>query len=401
MTQQETDQKSVYPLDGLRVLDLSFYAPGRYASLILADLGADVICVEMPRGTRPDKSMLDDDTTVRWLHYQRNKRSITLNLKKPGSQEVFQRLARNVDVIIESFKPGTAAKLGVDYAAASAVNPEIVYCSISGFGQTGPHSQIIGHEPNYQGMGLALGQNRLAGQPPTTLSALVGDVAGGSLNGLIGLLAALWHKQRTGQGQYVDIAITHGIIPLVAALPYAQWANDPFRRVHFSSGLRADFRPYETKDGRYIAISPSEPWLWKRFCAVIGREDLIDKKAEHHTDDASRQELVDALTEVFKSKTMAEWIEVNDRENVSITPVYETIQEIEQDPQIVHRKLIKEFHYEPLGSVKQITTPIKTSLAPEIEVRWIPRYGQHTGEVLAEIGLGEEVESLRAAGVCE
>jgi crotonobetainyl-CoA:carnitine CoA-transferase CaiB-like acyl-CoA transferase len=384
-------------LKGLKVLDLSFFAPGRAASLVLADLGADVVCIEMPRGLRPEASRLDDDTSSRWLLYGRNKRSITLNLKTPGGQAVFERLAKSVDVIIESFKPGTAKNLGVDYESARAINPQIIYCSVSGFGQTGPYSQIAGHEPNYQGLSGALGFNHYEDAPPTVLPTLVGDIAGGAMNATIAILSAMLFKARTGKGQYIDVSIQAGILPLLGSLTYAQWLGEHERQISFAAGRRADFRPYETGDGRFVAISPSAPWTWKKFCTAIDREDLSERPGN----DPDDRELVAALVATFKTKTQKEWVEINDRTNVCITAVLDGIHEIENDPQMIHRKVIVEAEYEPMGTVKQILTPFLMSETPPV-VRWIPRYGEYTNEVLAELGFGtDEISALQSEGVCE
>jgi len=384
-------------LDGLKVVDLSFFAPGRAASLYFADLGADVVCVEMPRGVRPAESRLDSDTSSRWLFYQRNKRSITLNLKTEGGRRVFHRLAAEADVVLESYKAGTAARLGADYETVRQLNPRVVYCSVSGFGQTGPYREYIGHEPNYQGLSGILAQNHLEGVPPTVLPALVGDIGGGALNAVIGILAALYHRDRTGEGQYIDVAIAAGILPLLGSLPYAQWLGEDYRATSFSSGHRASFRAYETKDGQYVGISPSEPWLWERFCRVLGREDLTPLKHK----DGEDPTLVAKLKEVFAGRTRQEWVDLNDRENVAVTAVLNDVHEIENDPQMVHREVIVEIDYPPMGKVKQIKTPFKMSKTPPT-VRWIPRYGEHTETVLAELGFGkDDLAKLRAEGACE
>jgi crotonobetainyl-CoA:carnitine CoA-transferase CaiB-like acyl-CoA transferase len=384
-------------LNSLKVIDLSFFAPGRAASLYLADLGADVVCVEMPRGVRPAESRLDSDTSSRWLFYQRNKRSITLNLKTDGGRRVFCRLASDADVVLESYKAGTAARLGADYETVRQFNPKVVYCSVSGFGQTGPYREYIGHEPNYQGLSGILAQNHLEGVPPTVLPALVGDIGGGALNAVIAILAALYHRHRTGQGQYIDVAIASGILPLLGSLPYAQWLGEDYRATSFSSGHRASFRAYETKDGKYVGISPSEPWLWERFCRVLGREDLTPLKHK----DGEDPSLVQKLKEVFAGRTRQEWIELNERENVAVTAVLNDVHEIENDPQMVHREVIVEIDYPPMGKVKQIKTPFKMSKTPP-SVRWIPRYGEHTVKVLTELGFDEgDIAALRAEGACE
>jgi crotonobetainyl-CoA:carnitine CoA-transferase CaiB-like acyl-CoA transferase len=385
------------PLSGIRVLDLSFWAPGRWGTMILGDLGADVICVEIPR--RPDSRnrFREDDTNIRWLMYQRNKRSVTLNLACEPGKRVFERLARKADVIIESYKPGTAAKLGVDYQTVSKVNPGIVYCSVSGFGQTGPYSQLIGHEPNYQGMAGALFQNRPLPGEPQMLPVLVGDLAGGATNALIAILAALLHKRETGKGQHVDVSITAGIVHFLGIFPFASWAKDEHRKYSYTTGMRADFRAYRTRDGRYVAVSPSEPAHWERFCRAIGREDLI----ELYETTTRRQELVGALSDVFQARDQSEWVSFNAEHNIAVTPVLETIEEIEDDPQFVHRGLFQEVEYEPLGRVKQVATPFLMSETPP-EIRFMPRFGQHTREVMLELGYtDEQIGELRTAGACE
>jgi crotonobetainyl-CoA:carnitine CoA-transferase CaiB-like acyl-CoA transferase len=384
-------------LDGLKVVDVSFFAPGRVTSLFLADMGADVVCVEMPRGVRPAESRLDSDTSSRWLFYQRNKRSITLNLKTDGGRRVFGRLVADADVVLESYKAGTAARLGADYETVRQLNPKVVYCSVSGFGQTGPYCEYIGHEPNYQGLSGILAHNHLEGVEPTVLPALVGDIGGGAMNAVIAILAALHHRSRTGEGQCIDVAIASGILPLLGSLPYAQWLGEDYRATSFASGHRAAFRAYETKDGGYVAISPSEPWLWERFCRVLGRDDLTPLKHK----DGEDPSLVEKLKEVFAGRTRQEWVDLNDRENVAVTAVLNDVHEIENDPQMVHREVIVEIDYPPMGKVKQIKTPFKMSKTPP-SVRWIPRYGEHTEKVLTELGFGEgEIEALRQEGACE
>ena len=381
-------------LEGIKVLDLSFFAPGRAASLVLGDLGADVVCVEMPIGLRPSASRLDADTSSRWVFYQRNKKSITCNLKTEEGQQIFRRLVADVDVVVESYKPGTAANLGVDYETVSQLNPRIVYCSVSGFGQTGPYRHYIGHEPNYQGLSGVLAHNHLAGVPPTVLPALVGDLGGGAMSATIAIMTALFHRERTGEGQYIDVAIAAGILPLLGSLPYAQWLGEEYRATSFASGHRAAFRAYETKDGKYVGISPSEPWLWRRFCGVIGRPELADDREIA----GEAPGLVEEMKKIFASRTQQEWVELNERENLAVTAVLSDIREIEDDPQMRHREVIVEVEYEPLGTVKQIITPFKMSKTPP-SVRWIPRYGEHTDEVLRDCGFGaDEIAAFRSAG---
>lgn len=382
-------------LSGITVLDLSFYAPGRWPAMVLGDLGADVICIEMPRGSRPGFAVLDDDTGQRWLWYQRNKRSVTVNLKTDGGQRVFKRLAERADVVIESYKPGTAKRLGVDYESVRALNESVVYCSVSGFGQTGPYRGVVGHEPNYQALSGAIGQNHEAGASPVMLPAILGDLGGGGSNALIGVLAALVHRASTGQGQYVDVAITAGILPYVAGTLYARWAGDAYRQESISANIRPELRVYETKDGRHLVVSAEEPWLWERMCRALGREDLVE---DHLPDGDRRSEVAAAMADTFRTRTLAEWVELNERENLSISPVLTDPDEIERDPQMRHLGMIVDVEYEPLGRVKQVGIPFQMSLTPA-SIRWIPRYGEHTAEVLRELGFDDEsVRALREDG---
>jgi len=368
--------------------------------MILADLGADVLCVERPRAPREVAyETFDSDTHVRWFYYQRNKRSITLNLKSAEGMDAFRRIVRTVDVVVESFRPGAAARLGVDYSAVEKVNPRVVYCSVSGFGQTGPYRELIAHEPNYQGLSGALGTNRIHGQEPHILSAILGDTGGGSSHALFAILAALYHRERTGEGQYIDVAITAGVLPYLGLFPYIGWYGDAYRNVLNPTNRRPDFRAYLTKDSKYVAISPGEPWLWEKFCRVIGRPDLISQYRP--TTDPERDALIDALSAVFSRRTQADWVALNEKENVSITAVYTSIEEVEADPQMVDREMVVELEYEPLGRVKQVGIPYRMSRTPA-SIRWMPRYGEHTVDVLKEVGFSEtDIGSMRAAGVCE
>jgi crotonobetainyl-CoA:carnitine CoA-transferase CaiB-like acyl-CoA transferase len=390
------DQAATPPgaLNGFSVLDLSFFAPGRAATVVLGDLGADVTCVEVPRGLRPGGGRLTEDTTSRWMFYGRNKKSITLNLKSDAGKRVFRELAKDVDVIIESYKPGNAKKLGVDYDTVRGFNPRVVYCSVSGFGQTGPYVGYAGHEPNYQGLSGVLAHNHLAGEQPHMLPALVGDLGGGAMSAVMAVLAALLYRERSGEGQYIDVAVASGILPLLGSLPYAQWLGEADRATSFSSGHRATFRAFQTKDGNHVGFSPVD---WARFCRVIGREDLIGMRTGKGED----PRLLGILTEVFASRTRQEWVELNDREDITVTAVLNDIYEVENDAQMKHRDVIVEIDYAPMGKVKQIKTPFQMSRTPPT-VRWMPRYGEHTEEVLAKAGFGpDQILAMRQEGVIE
>jgi alpha-methylacyl-CoA racemase len=239
-----------------------------------------------------------------------------------------------------------------------------------------------------------LAHNHLKGEQPHMLPALVGDLGGGAMSGVIAILSALLYREHTGEGQYIDVAIASGILPLLGSLPYAQWLGEADRATSFSSGHRASFRSYETKDGCHVGFSPVD---WAQFCRVIEREDLIGMR----TNSGEDPRLLGILTEVFAARTRQEWVELNDRENIAVTAVLNDIYEVEDDAQMKHRDVIVEIEYPPIGKVKQIKTPFHMSKTPPT-VRWIPRYGEHTEEVLTHAGFDrDQIEALRAQGVIE
>lgn len=393
--------REVGALEGLLVLDLSAYANGRYATMIFGDLGAEVIGIEMrPGGRKADFKMLDDDAHPRWLWHQRNKKSITLDLKTEGGLKVFMQLAAKADVVVESFRPGGAKKLGLDYEAVSKVNPKIIYCSISGYGQDGPYAHLANHEPNYQALSGVMDRNRLKGGDPHMHSGFIGDLVGGSLFAALSILAAVVHRNKTGEGQHIDVAMTAGLLPMLGYHVYSH-QRPPTPRMFSTESPASNIVPeqsvYRTKDGQHIAISIPEPWLYKRACEELGAPELV---ANYMTDDpelsaATRKR----LEEVFASKTRTEWEAFNNERDLGISPV-KNLDEIFEDPQMRHRGMIIEYDYEPTGVVKHIGTPFIMSKTPANTIRNIPRYGEHTEQLLAELGYSEaEIEDLQDAGV--
>lgn len=226
------------------------------------------------------------------------------------------------------------------------------------------------------------------------LPALIGDLGGGAMSGVIAIMGALLYRERTGEGQYIDVAIASGILPLLGSLPYAQWLGESDRATSFSSGHRASFRSYRTKDNNYVGFSPVD---WAQFCRVIEREDLIGMRTNKGED----PRLLPILIDVFAARTRQEWVELNDREDIAVTAVLNDIYEVENDAQMKHRDVIVELDYAPMGKVKQIKTPFHMSKTPPT-VRWMPRYGEHTDDVLAATGFdSEQIDALRTQGVIE
>jgi len=390
----------VGPLEGIKILDLSFYAPARVASMYFGDLGADVIGIEMCRGNLQTSTKLrDDDCHPRWLTYQRNKKSITLNLKTEEGRNIFYRLAESVDVILEGFQPGTAKKLGIDYDSVKKVNPEIIYCSVSGFGQDGPYAHLISNEPGYQGISGTLSVTGLCDGPPVISPSLIGDVGGGAYPAMIGILSALLWKKETGKGQYIDIGVAPAVLGMNLILINYYWQRGvlPPRGNILLAGGKPNLTTYETKDGEYVVVSCLEPWVWERMCRALGKEDLIPLL---RGTDKDQERLFAELQEVFASRTRDEWEEWNMKENVCVTPVL-NLPEVLANPHMLHREMVADLEYSPLGMIKQIATPFKLSGTPG-EVKWMPRYGEHTEQILAKLGYEEEdIRTLREKGIIE
>lgn len=376
-------------LDGITVIDLSRLLPGPYCSMILADHGARVIAIEDKKQYAADGLFLP---TV-----QRNKAHISLDLKAPEGREVFFRLVEQADVVIEGFRPGVVQRLGVDYEAVRRVKPDIIYCAITGYGQTGPLSGRAGHDINYLACAGVLDLMGEADRPPVIPGVQLADMAGGGLNGAIGILLALFHRQRTGKGQYIDISMTDAV---AAMLPLAQYYRElygqpPQRGNHLLAHRYACYNTYETADGRFIAVGVLENRFWKALCAHIG----MPQYAELQFDEDRRQEIVDAFRRVFKTKSMAAWEDELGRQDICVSAVL-TIDEAFSSPQLTQREMTVQLQRAGDGREMALGVPIKLSATPG-KVR-APRagFGESTEAVLEAAGYApEEIENLRQLDV--
>ncbi len=397
------------PLDHIRILDLTRLAPGPHCTMILADLGADVIRIEEPGGGRrasAERQRVDvaerDRRERRMAAFNalnRNKRSITLNLKVPAALDAFYRLAGDVDVVVEGYRPGVVKRLGVDYETLSARSPRLIYCSISGYGQDGPYRALVGHDINYAAMAGALGIVGPAGGPPAIPANLLGDYAGGGMHAAIGILTALIARDRTGRGQYVDISMTDGVVNLLAAALSESYGSGEFvrRGRHRLTGGVPHYNVYECADGGYLSIGANEPWFYDNFCVAIGRPDLAGTQA----DVGRRQEVSDAFRAAIKTRTRDEWFALLREKDVCAAPVYD-LDEIEHDPQLRARQMIVELPHPEFGTVKQVGISVKLSDTPGAIRSTSAARGEHTDRVLHEAGLSAvEIETLRLAGGTE
>lgn len=387
-------------LSGLKILDFSCLLPGPYASMMLADLGADVLRVESHTRIDDIRSFppFDGEISAVHAHLNRSKRSLSLDLKKPGAVELVHRLVQQYDIVLEQFRPGVMERLGVGYEQLKQANPRLIYCSLTGFGQTGPYRDRPGHDINFLALSGIMGYSGRKDSGPSLLGVQVGDLAGGALQAAVAMLAAVIYRERTGEGQHLDISMTDGSFALNALFgPGALTCGiEPLpEETMLNGGSFYDF--YQTQDGRYFSVGSFEPGFRKLLCEAIGRPDLLAAALDETP--AGRRQFASALRDIFLGKTFAQWQELFAAIPACVEPVL-SFAEAAAHPQLVARGMIADVPMPDGRMQKQIASPIKSSVhAPQY--RHIgARLGEHSADVLRELGLAErEVERLREEGV--
>lgn len=378
-------------LSDLKILDLSRLLPGPFCTLILADMGAQVLKIEDPSGgdyARYFPPLLGDaGVSGFFAGLNRNKRSMTLNLKTPEAVEIVQQLVLDADILVESFRPGVMQRLGLGHAQLSALNPRLIYCSISGYGQHGPMSQRAGHDLNYMARSGLLQQNG-TGEMPSMPGFQVADIAGGTLYAAVGILGALHKRGRTGEGSHLDISMTDGALSLHLPLHAAAAAGQPPRRgAEMLNGGLPCYNIYATRDQKYLAVAALEPKFWSAFVQVIGAPHLVS----HGMDAGSAgAETYREVADILAQKTRQEWAAIFETADVCVEPILSP-QEALEDALFQAR----ERFFEVAG-----TPQTRTPLTPlERQHTRAPDLGEHTEEVLAELGLSARVAQFRAAGI--
>jgi alpha-methylacyl-CoA racemase len=387
------------PLEGVRVLDLSRLLPGGFCSLLLADFGAEVLKVEDTgagdyiRWAPPYYEGAEDSAkSALFLSLNRNKRSIRIDLKNEAGREVLLRLVREYDVVLESFRPGVLDRLGVGYERMREENPGLVYCAISGYGQSGPKRDASGHDMNYLGLIGLLGITGEQGGPPVQAAGQIADLGGGALMAAFGILAALRErdgspdKPGSGEGQMVDVSMADGALSWLAIVAGQYFADGvvPQRGEQMLAGSVICYRPYECADG-WVTLGALEPKFWQAWCRGVGREDLIEKQFEKPGSDAHAQ-----VVEVFKSRTRAEWTQFASEHDCCLEPVLDVDEALSSDL-VGEREMVVTLEQPGVvEGVRQLGIPVKLDRTPGEHNRLPgPGLGEHTEQVLRAAGYSE------------
>jgi crotonobetainyl-CoA:carnitine CoA-transferase CaiB-like acyl-CoA transferase len=394
---------SALPLDGVRVLDLSRLLPGGFCSLLLADFGADVIKVEDTglgdyiRWSAPSYEGAEETARgALFLALNRGKRSIRIDLKTDAGKKVLLALARRADVLLESFRPGVLDRLGVGYESLQGENPGLVYCAITGYGQSGPNRDRAGHDMNYLGLNGMLGLTGDADRPPVQAAGQIADVGGGALMAVIGIMLALRERERSGLGQIVDCSMFDGALSwlaLVAAEAFAT-GSAPGRGQLQLAGALTCYRPYRCADG-YVTLGALEPKFWAAFCRGVDRDDLLD-----HAFDPPGSAAHAAVSEIFAARTREQWRAFACKHDCCLEPVLDFGEVLESELVAAREMVVELAQPGAERPVRLLGVPVKLSRTPADPVRAPgPALGEHTEELLAEAGYSaQQIAALHETG---
>ena len=391
-------------LNGLKILDFSSKLAGPHATMMFADLGADVIHIESKRRADMMRIMPPyDEQKESYIHQHinRNKKSLTLNLKTPEATNIIKELLRDYDIIVESFPPGVMKRLGLDYETLKEVNPKLIYCSITGYGQNGPYNNRPGHDINYLSIAGILDHSRHEGQKPVAMGIQVSDIAGGAMHAAFGILAAVYYREKNGVGQYMDVSLTDTVFSMNALYGSQYFGNgripEPEQEI-LNGGTFYDY--YKTKDGRFFSVGSIESQYRKLLCEALGISELIE--STFYDSAYTQARFKEAVTDAFLTKTFEEWLEIFDEDFLGCVEPVLDFEEACHHPQIKARELIVQVPKEDGTTQTQIGHPIKFSEGTASYEHIGSKIGAETTQILEKIGYKQEkIEELLELGVLD
>jgi len=384
---------------GLKVIDLTRLLPGPLATMLMGDMGAEIIKIELPNA--PDYARnfppYKNGESLAFLAFNHSKQSLALDYQVEEGKQILLGLVKEADIFIEQFRPAYLAKMGLGYEDLKKINPKIIYVSLTGYGQTGKYKDLAGHDLNYIGFaGLLAGNRFSAPQMPTTQMA---DIAGGSYMAIIGCLAALYARERTGEGQWVDVAMLDGCMPL--AINALSWAwnvgKAQAREQGLLSGGMINYAIYPCKDGKFIALGTLEAKFWQKFCTLIQKQEWTNRMVA--PDKATFMQWKNELTVVFQTQNSDYWAAIGFENDLLISPIYEA-DEADKDEHIRSRNMVVEVEHPKAGKIKNIGAPIKFSATPAQVFRPSPLLGEDSEAILKEMGISESaIKELKSKGI--
>ena len=380
-------------LEGVRVLDLTRALAGPFCTLMLGDYGADVIKIELPGAgddTRHWGPPFIGEESAYFLSINRNKRSLTLNFKEEQAREIFLQLVAQSDVVVENFTPGVMGRLGLEYETVKQANPNIIYCSISGFGQDGPYQSRPAYDQIMQGISGLMSITGELGGEPQKVGVAVTDIGSG-MWAAFAVMSALHHRNQHGEGQYIDISMLDAQIAWLTYQAAYYFAYDrPPQRLGAAHPTLVPYQAFMCQDGKYLNVAVGSERLWDRFCQAVKREDLKDRPefATNGVRVENRATLVPLLQEYFLTRAADDWVADLQQHNVPAGPIND-LADVFSDPQVLHREMLLEMHHPTLGAIKQTGLPIKFSLTPGGLDRPPPLLGEHNGQILKDLGYSD------------
>jgi crotonobetainyl-CoA:carnitine CoA-transferase CaiB-like acyl-CoA transferase len=374
-------------LEGVRILDVTRVLAGPYCTLVLGDLGAEVIKIEPPGGdeTRTWPPFYPNGESGYYMALNRNKKSMVLDLKQPGAQEVFAELAKRSDVMIENFTPGVVKRMGIDYEAVKKINPRIIYCSVSGFGQTGPYRTKKAYDPVIQAMGGAMSVTGIKGGDPVKIGIPVGDL-GGSFMAVSSILASLFAREKQGIGEYIDVSMLDGQVFMLSVMAAEYFAEGQVpERWGLEHPWRVPSKTFKTKNG-YITTSATSSNLYPTLCKVLGLPELVEdpRFKTNALRVKNRDQIYPIIDKVMMTKTSEEWDELFIKAGLP-TGVMKNLDQVFSDPQVLAREMLQIVDHPTLGKLKMIGVPFKFSQSGHKKITPPPLLGEHTDEILGNI----------------